>query len=126
MFDQQTQHVHVLPGGAMVEEQWVTAGTVVLRFTGEVDLFDKHELVDLLASCVLAGAHDVIIDAAHLDFVAVSTMHTLDRARRFLRRVGGTLDVIGLPPLHQRIWSEMTSTQTPSVRQTPAAFRLVA
>lgn len=98
-----------LPGGAVVEESQPMAGSVTLRLWGEIDLYDKHALIDAVTASIMAGARDLHIDATGLTFADMATLRALDQARRFLRRVGGTVTVVGLRPPLARIWETLDS-----------------
>ena len=90
---------HRFPGGASVTETWTGPQQVTVAVAGELDAFDRNALVDVFAATILAGAREIVLDAAAVSFADTAVLHAVEQVRRHLRRGGGSLISVGLETL---------------------------
>ncbi|MEQ8839445.1 MAG: STAS domain-containing protein [Acidimicrobiales bacterium] len=96
------------PGGATADllclgEDWIT-----LKIEGELDTFDKYAIIDVLTPFVLGGFRRFRIDAEGVTFIDAAALRAFARVRWFLRRDGGTLEIVGLEAVAARTWAWLT------------------
>jgi anti-sigma B factor antagonist len=76
---------------------------VVVRATGELDLFTAHHLTRRLHDAVDEGCRRVLLDLANVSFVDAAAMRVLNRFRAQLVEVDGTLRVVAWSPRFQQV-----------------------
>jgi anti-anti-sigma factor len=96
--------VHRFRGGAVAQQTGGGPGWVSISLRGELDVYDRHSIVDVLTYYVIVGARTVHIDASGLSFIDLAALRSFDRVRRHLERQGGALTICGARPVVARMW----------------------
>jgi anti-sigma B factor antagonist len=87
-----------LPPTFALATEHVLDGSYVVRVTGELDLYTSPDLEEALASLVVDGATDVVVDLTEVPFLDSSGLAVLLTAARRLGRERFTLTGVGLEP----------------------------
>jgi anti-sigma B factor antagonist len=77
-------------------------GHHVLAIAGDLDLVTAPQLAEAASALVEAGARDLVVDAAHLDFCDSSGLTAFVRIARQLEP-SGRLAIAGAQPIVRRI-----------------------
>ncbi len=72
----------------------IVADYAVLEVGGEVDVYTAPRLRDRLTELVDAGARNVVVDLARVDFLDSTGLGVLVGAQKRLRPVGGTFSLV--------------------------------
>lgn len=84
---------------------------LILRLDGSLDIFTAHDLKDELERNVGGKSMEVLLDMTGVIFIDSSGMGLLIKALHYVSGLGGTLQLINLPPVLQRTFEEKGLTR---------------
>ena len=96
-------------GALELDVERVDGAVVVVRVSGEVDLFTEQDFLDELARAFLVTEDIVVVDLAGCPFVSRKAVVALELAAGLLQRRGVRLIVSHPPPSFDRLVATMGS-----------------
>lgn len=84
---------------------------LIIRLTGSLDIFTAHDLKRELESNVGGKKSEVLLDMTGVIYIDSSGMGLLIKALQYVTGLGGTLQLVNLPPVLQRTFDEKGLTR---------------